>query len=102
MPTPLGATVGDFGNVPLGLLRNPTVVNWDFTLERSFPVGNHRGLRLMIQGYNIFNRIQWTALNANLTFNGVNNVQSSATAGQYTATSVINPRQFALSLRFDW
>jgi hypothetical protein len=100
MATPQSATVGDFGNAPLGLLRNPTVVNWDVTLERRFPIGNHRGLRLMIQGYNIFNTIQWTTMNANLTFTGANNVQSSTTAGQYGG--VINPRQFALSVRFDW
>ena len=43
MPTPLSATVGDFGNAPLGLLRNPTVSEWDVTLERRFPIANRRG-----------------------------------------------------------
>jgi hypothetical protein len=54
----------------------------------------------MIQGYNIFNTVQWTTMNTGLTFTGANNTQSSTTAGQYGG--VINPRQFALSLRFDW
>jgi len=100
MPTPLSATVGDFGNAPLGLLRNPTVSEWDVTLERRFPIANRRGLRLMVQAYNLFNQVEWTTLNSTLTFNGTNNVQSSTTAGQYG--NVINPRQIGLSMRFDF
>jgi hypothetical protein len=100
MPTPLSGTVGDFGNAPLGLLRNPTVSEWDVTLERRFPIGGHRGMRLMVQAYNLFNQVEWTTLDAGLTFTGANNVQSSSTAGQYG--TVINPRQIGLSVRFDW
>jgi hypothetical protein len=99
MPTPLSATVGDFGNAPLGLLRNPTVSEWDVTLERRFPVGTHGGVRLMLQTYNLFNQVQWTTMNTALTFNG-DNVQSSTTAGQYG--NVINPRQMSLTVRFDF
>jgi hypothetical protein len=99
MPAPLNATVGDFGNAPLGLLRNPTVSEWDVTLERRFPM-RHGSVRFMIQAYNVFNQIQWTTMNAALTFNGTTNVQSSTTAGQYG--TVINPRQIGLSLRFDF
>jgi hypothetical protein len=100
MATPLSATVGDFGNAPLGLLRNPTVSEWDVTLERRFPFGRHGGVRLMLQTYNLFNQVEWTTLNASLTFTGTNNVQSSTTAGQYG--TVINPRQIGLTVRFDF
>jgi len=99
MPTPLSATVGDFGNAPLGLLRNPTVSEWDVTLERRIPFGR-RGVRLLLQTYNLFNQVEWTTLNAALTYTGTNNVQSSTTAGQYG--TVINPRQIGLSVRFDF
>jgi Carboxypeptidase regulatory-like domain/TonB-dependent Receptor Plug Domain len=102
MPTPLSATVGDFGNAPLGLLRNPTVSEWDVTLERRFPVGNRRGLRFLLQAYNLFNQVEWTTLNAALTFTGTTNVQSSTTAGTYSTVNPINPRQIGLSLRFDF
>ena len=105
MATPLSATEGDFGNAPLGLLRNPTATAWDLTLERRFPIGNKRGLRLMLQAYNIFNTIMWTTLDANLTFTGTGNVQSSTTAGQYVATGtsgIINPRQVGVQVRFDY
>ena len=54
----------------------------------------------MFQAYNLFNQIEWTTLNAGLTFTGTTNVQSSTTAGQYG--TVINPRQIGLSLRFDF
>ena len=107
MPTPLSATVGDFGNAPLGLLRNPTVSEWDVTLERRFPIANRRGLRLMLQAYNLFNQIEWTQLNAGLTFNGVTNVQSNTNAGTYNIPNaahplVINPRQIGLQVKFDF
>jgi carboxypeptidase family protein/TonB-dependent receptor-like protein len=103
MPTPLSATVGDFGDAPLGLLRNPTVSEWNVTLERRFPIrGTHgKGVRLQFQAYNLFNQIAFTVLNANLTFAGVNNeTQTSNTAGTYS--TVINPRQFGLTVKFDF
>ena len=100
MPTPLSATIGDFGNAPLGLLRNPTVSEWDVTLERRFPLAKRGGVRLMLQAYNLFNQVEWTTLNATLTFNGTANVQSSTTAGQYG--TVINPRQIGLQVKFDF
>jgi hypothetical protein len=100
MPTPLSATVGDFGNAPLGLLRNPAVSEWDVTLERRFPIGNRRGLRLMVQAYNLFNQVEWTSMDTALTFTGANNVQSSTTAGQ--RGTVINPRQLGLTVKLDF
>jgi hypothetical protein len=102
MPTPLSSTVGDFGNAPLGLLRNPTVTEWDVTLERRFPVkGTHGGVRFLIQTYNLFNTVQWTTMSAGLTYTGASNqTQTSTTAGTYG--TVINPRQIALSVRFDF
>jgi hypothetical protein len=108
MPTPLSGTVGDFGNAPLGLLRNPTVSEWDVTLERRFPIGrSHKGLRLQLQAYNLFNQIEWQVLNTSLTFTGPNNVQSNTLAGTYNTSSstpgpTINPRQIGLTVRFDF
>ena len=54
----------------------------------------------MLQTYNLFNQVEWTTLNAALTYTGTNNVQSSTTVGQYG--TVINPRQIGLSVRFDF
>lgn len=101
MPTPLSATVGDFGNAPVGLLRNPTISVWDLTIERRFPIRNGKGLRLQFQAYNLFNQVEFTMLNAALTFAGVNNeTQTSTTAG--THNTVMNPRQLGLTVKFDF
>jgi hypothetical protein len=101
MPTPLSTTVGDFGNASVGLLRNPTISVWDPTIERRFPIRNGKGLRLQFQAYNLFNQVEFTMLNAALTFAGVNNeTQTSTTAG--THNTVMNPRQLGLTVKFDF
>jgi hypothetical protein len=110
MPTPLSDSVGDFGNAPLGLLRNPTISTWDVTLERRFamPGVRGKGIRLQFQAYNLFNQVEFQTLNANLTYSGVNNqTQTSTIAGTYynaasTNPQVINPRQLGLTVRFDF
>ena len=109
MPSPLSATVGDFGNAPLGLLRNPTISEWDVTLERRVPIhGTRNGVRFMIQTYNLFNQVQWTQLNASLTYSGTTNgTQTNTNAGTYIIPNsanplVINPRQVGLTVRFDF
>lgn len=109
MPTPLSATVGDFGNAPLGLLRNPSTSVWDITIERRFPIRgvNGKGVRFQFQAYNVFNQVQWTTLNANLTYTGAQNqTQTNTTAGTYfnpaNAQNVLNPRQLGVTVRFDF
>jgi hypothetical protein len=109
MPSPLNATVGDFGNAPFGLLRNPTISEWDVTLERRVPIhGTRNGVRFMIQTYNLFNQVQWTQLNASLTYSGTTNgTQTNTNAGTYIIPNsanplVINPRQVGLTVRFDF
>ena len=71
--TPLSATVGNFGNVPLGILRNPGWWNWDMTFARRFPCGrwaHGAQVRLQLQIYNIFNMAQFTRMDTNLQFAG--------------------------------
>jgi hypothetical protein len=103
------ATVGDFGNAPLGLLRNPTASVWDLTIERRFPVPGVRGkgLRFQFQAYNLFNQVVFTTLNAGLTYTGANNqTQTNTTAGTLfnpnNAQNVLNPRQLGVTVRFDF
>ena len=109
MPSPPSDSVGDFGSSPVGVLRNPTISEWDVTLERRFPIRgtNGKGVRLQFQAYNLFNQVQWTTLNANLTYTGANNqTQTNTNAGTYftpnSTTVVINPRQLGLTARFDF
>jgi outer membrane receptor protein involved in Fe transport len=74
MAQPISATVGNFGNMPLGL-RNPSWSNWDVTLARRIPVhlGQRGGVRMQFQAYNVFNQVQFTNLNTAFAFTGTNN-----------------------------
>ncbi len=113
MAQPLSSTVGNFGNTPVGILRNPTWHQWDLTLSRRFPVNamgrKNSGLKLQVQAYNVFNEAQFTNMNATYTFTGTNNSQNTNTnTGKYTQTGnglaagTIQPRVIGLTARFDW
>ncbi len=112
MPQPNGS-IGNFGNTPVGILRQPTWHEWDLTLSRRFPVNlmgrKNSGVKLQFQAYNIFNEVQFTNMNASYTFTGPNNSQNSnANTGKYVATGdglaagTIAPRTMGLTVRFDW
>ena len=110
MAQPLSATVGNFGDVPLGILRNPGFWNWDVTLQRRFPIpafGQQVQARLQLQLYNIFNTPQFTVLNTALAFRddpsvpGLDNLLlTSTTHGRYTAANP--PREFGVTFRVDF
>ena len=104
--------VGNFGNAPLGLIRNPSISNWDLTLARRIPVkiGRNGGVRVQLQMYNIFNQVRFTGVNTALQFSGATaTTQSSSTVGAYSQTAVgdnslaiIPPRQIGLTFRLDF
>jgi hypothetical protein len=110
MAQPFSATVGNFGNTPDGILRNPGWWNWDVTFARRFPVpalGPDAQVRLQLQLYNIFNLVQFTSMNTGLSFQddpnvpGLDNlVLTSTTHGRYT--QAIPPRQFGVTFRLDF
>jgi hypothetical protein len=104
---PLSATEGNFGNAPLGLLRNPSISNWDLTLPRRIPVkiGRNGGVRIQFQAYNVFNQVRFTTLRAGLQFSGANaTTQSSNSVAKYSTSgsAVIPPRQMGLTVRLDF
>jgi hypothetical protein len=97
---------GNFGNAPLGLLRNPSFSNWDMTLARRIPVrlGRNGGVRVQLQVYNVFNQVRFIGLNSSLSFSGATaTTQSTSTVAQYSQNAgVIPPRQIGLTLRMDF
>ncbi|MEO7274789.1 MAG: hypothetical protein ABIX28_09090, partial [Vicinamibacterales bacterium] len=110
MPSPLSATVGNFGNVPIGILRNPGWWNWDLTLARRFPVrklGRDAQARVQLQLYNILNLVQFTTTNTALAFQddpsvpGVDNLLLT-TVNPFRYTAAIEPRQFGVTFRMDF
>lgn len=116
MPQPLSPTVGNFGNVPLGILRNPGWWNHDLTLARRFPVrklGRDAQARIQLQLYNIFNLVQFTTMNSpganspTLAFQddpavpGLDNLLIT-TVNPFRYTAAIEPRQFGVTFRLDF
>jgi hypothetical protein len=113
---PLSPTVGNFGDVPLGILRHPGFWNFDMTFARRFPVpqlGSGAQARLQLQIYNIFNQVQYTNLDTTLNFQddpsvpGIDNLLlTSTTHARYTSTNnnigTTPPRQIGLTLRLDF
>jgi len=112
MAQPNGS-VGNFGNTPVGILRQPTWHEWDITVARRFPVTvmgrKNSGIKLQFQAFNVFNEVQFTNMNATFNFTGANNSQNSnANTGKYVATGdglaagTIAPRTMGITVRFDW
>jgi hypothetical protein len=110
MAQPFSATVGNFGNVPDGILRNPTWSSWDLTFARRFAVpalGRDANARVQLQLYNVFNQVEFTTMNTTLQFRDDPNVPgtdnlilNTTNPGRYTAA--IEPRQFGVTLRLDF
>ena len=111
MPSPNGSA-GNFGNSPIGILRNPAWHEWDVTVSRRFAVGvrKNAGVKLQFQAYNVFNEVQFTTLNATFNFTGPNNsINNNADTGKYVASGgsnlaagTIQPRTLGLTVRLDW
>ena len=81
--------LGSAGTVRM--LRNPTWHEWDLTVSRRFGFTafgrNNAGLRLQWQIYNLFNEVQFTTMNASMTYSGAsgNTQLNSTNTGRYTA-----------------
>ena len=110
MPRPFSATVGNFGDVPVGILRHPSYWNWDLTIPRNCRVSQlTRGAtaRVQLQLYNVFNSAQFTTMNTTLEFADEPNVPgqdslrlTSTQQGRYTAVNP--PRYFGMTFRLDF
>jgi len=100
-PRPHSPTVGNFGNAPIRMLRHPSWWNSDLSIARRLPIPIGRGTsaRIQFQIYNVFNMVQFTAVNTTFTFNSAM-VNTSANTGKYTAAAA--PRQMALQIRVDY
>jgi hypothetical protein len=94
------APVGTFGNIGLGILRQPSSWNVDMTLDKRIPLGKseRRTLRLRLEAYNVFNNTQFSQIGTTLRMQGA--VNTNTTYGQYTAT---NPsRVLSTTVRFEF
>ena len=96
-PKPNGS-VGNLGNAPIGVLRHPGWSNWDFTLARRFRLGGRANLRAQLQVYNLFNQVEFIAMNADYLFAATGN--TAVNTAKYTTTTL--PRNVGIRLRMDF
>ena len=94
------APAGTFGNVGIGVLRQPGWYNIDLTLDKRFPIGHseRRVLRARIEAYNLLNHTQFNSIGTSLQLLGATNVNTQY--GQYTGT--MPARVLSTTLRFEF
>ena len=94
------APVGTWGNIGMGILRQPAWTNLDLTLDKRIPLGKNerRVLRARIEAYNVLNHTEFNAIGTQLQLQGASNVNT--TWGQYTGT--MPARVFSTTLRFEF
>ena len=93
--------IGSFGNLGRDVYRGAPVFNTDFSLTKSFPIGEAKQLQLHFQFFNLFNVQNWeTPATVQVNSSGTT---INPKAGQITALAAgTTPRemQFGLHFRF--
>lgn len=94
------AQVGTFGNIGVGILRQPSWANLDLTLDKRIPIGKseRRVLRARIEAYNVPNHTEFNSIGYQLQLQGTSNVNT--TWGQYTGT--MPARVLSTTIRFEF
>jgi len=90
------APIGTFGNVGVGILRQPTWWNFDAALYKSVKIKERLSVELRAQAFNIFNHTEFNSMGTSFSWNAAG-VNLNTVSGQYTGTQP--PRQMALTAR---
>ncbi len=64
---PLGITA------PVNYLIRPGILNFDFTLQKTFTLGDRARLQLRADAFNVFNHTQFNGINSTLNFTSITN-----------------------------
>ena len=91
-PAAFGIPQFSFGNMGRNSLRSKSVFNTDFTLGKSFPIGERTKLEFRAEVYNLFNIMNYGAPEPNLSDPGFGRITDLATS----------PRQFQFGLRLSF
>ena len=73
------APVGTYGNMGLGILRQPAWNNFDVTLSKKILLGKNERcvLRIRIEAYNFFNHTEFTAIGTQMQMLGTSRVNTT-------------------------
>ncbi len=88
---PAGVPIFTFGSLPRNSLRGPGINNFDLSLNKKTPIGEHKSLEFRSEFFNAFNHGQ---------FYNPDNQGGSSTFGEITTARPPRIIQFALKLYF--
>jgi hypothetical protein len=97
-------SAGSVGNLGRNAFTGPGYTDFDFSLQKNFPIAEGKKFQLRADVFNIFNHPNFALPNGNLQLvrdPATSVVTSSRTAGTITSVNG-NPRLMQLGLRFDW
>jgi hypothetical protein len=84
-------SAGTFGNLGAYALFYPWFINWDASLQKAFPIGEHVRVNFRAELYNFPNHLSYTAVSTTV---------GSSNFGQVTGAT--DPRTLQLALRFSF
>jgi carboxypeptidase family protein len=90
---------GDYGDAERTFFRLPKIVLSNMSVFKNFNIGGSRRLQVRWEAYNVFNQVNWSAINTTATFNPQGQ-QTNANFGQATAARA--PRIMQGALRFTF
>ena len=95
--------VGDYGNSPRNVVRQPGVRNWNLSLFKNVRIGSSRAVQYRLEAYNVLNATEFQDVDRTARFDQAGN-QINPTFG--TAIGISNPtrppRVIQMSLRFSF
>jgi hypothetical protein len=90
---------GDIGNAPVTFFQLPGIVNTNLSAFKNFALGGNKRLQFRWEMYNVFNQVNWSAINTNAQFNPAGQ-QVNLSFGQATAARSARVMQGALRFSF--
>jgi hypothetical protein len=90
---------GDIGNAPRSFYRLPKIVNSNISAFKNFAIGGGRRIQFRWEMYNVFNQVNWSAINTSAQFNPAGQ-QVNANFGK--ATAARDPRIMQGAIRFTF
>ncbi len=90
---------GDIGNAPVAFFRLPPIVNTNLSAFKNFSLGGGRRIQFRWEMYNVFNQVNWSAINTTSQFNPAGE-QVNLNFGK--ATAARDPRIMQGAIRFSF
>lgn len=90
---------GDIGNAPRTFFQLPGIVNTNLSAFKNFQLGGSKRIQFRWEIYNLFNQVNWSAINTNAQFNPQGEMVNAA-FGQATAARSARVMQGAIRFSF--